>query len=106
MPNRTMLKRLSNTFLSLLAALLLTLMATACGGDDDHAHGEDTHTHAEEEAHEHGEDTHTHAATAADTAGTYVDSTGAFFDDDPQDHHEADAQGEAHAHGEDTHTHD
>ena len=72
--------------------LLLIVGLSACQQDNSHAAGED---------HEHGPDTHTHAEPmTADTAGTYVDSTASFFD---EDEHTADAD---HEHGPDTHTHD
>ena len=94
-----MLQRCFNTILPVLTALLLAVGTAACGGDEP---GAATHTHEGEEAHEHGEDTHTHEAVAADTAGTYVDTTGTFFEDEP----EAAPDEEAHEHGEDTHTHE
>ena len=79
-------------FLYLSTLLLLIVGLSACQQDPSHAAGED---------HEHGPDTHTHAEPmAADTAGTYVDSTAAFFD---EDEHAADGD---HEHGPDTHTHD
>lgn len=97
----TILTRCCTLALPFCTALLLVLGTAACGGADP-AHGPDTHTHAAEgEDHAHGEDTHTHEPMAADTAGTYVDTTGAFFEDEP-----ADADSTDHEHGEHTHTHD
>ena len=81
-------------------AVVLLLSAAACG-DESHEHGAETHTHQAEEAHAHGEGTHTHEATA-DTAGTYVDTTNAFFEAEP----DSSGEGGDHAHGPDTHTHD
>jgi hypothetical protein len=77
-------------------------MAGAACTPDDPEQSAATPTTAGEEAHEHGEDTHTHPATAADTAGTYVDSTNAFFGDAP-DRAQEDAD---HEHGPETHTHE
>lgn len=99
------------TALPLLVALFLALGTAACAGDD-HEHGADTHTHeeaaqAEADDHEHGEGTHTHDAMVADTAGTYVDTTGAFFKEDTPpagDDHEHGA--ESHTHGGEAHSHD
>ncbi len=74
-------------FFSLITVLLM-LVFSACGQD---------HAHVEAEAHEHGPDSHTHGeAVATDTAGTYVDSTAAFFGEDDDDHE----------HGPETHEHD
>lgn len=92
--------------LTFMMVLLAITLISACGN---------SHTHAEEEAHEHGPETHTHSEVA-DTAGTYVDSTAAFFGDEGHEHgpethehdgdeaHESDDDG--HAHGPETHEHD
>ena len=78
-----------------LAATLIVFGA-ACHGED-HAQVPAMQTQELAEPHEHGADTHTHdTALAADTAGTYVDSTGQFFDAEPAEHE----------HGPETHTHD
>ena len=86
-----------NRFLSFLSVLVLSGALAACGG---------SHTHDGSEDHEHGDDTHTHEAAPADTAGTYVDSTGAFFNADSDSLHEAHEEEGDHEHGEETHSHD
>ena len=69
-----------------VAIVLLVFTISACQPNPSHNAADD---------HEHGPNTHTHdEPIVADTAGTYVDSTSAFFDEDE------------HEHGEDTHTHD
>lgn len=86
-------------FTFLITLVFLTLFS-ACSNN--------SHSHAAEEDHEHGPDTHTHdEPVAADTAGTYVDSTSAFFDNEAaegEDHHEG--EDADHEHGPETHTHD
>ena len=53
--------------------------------------------------HEHGPDTHTHdAPVSADTAGTYVDTTSTFFENEVAPAEETQTE---HSHGADTHTH-
>lgn len=77
------------TLFSLFFALGLSLSLTSCqSGEEDHAHGPDTHTHDDA------------PAAKADTAGTYVDSTSTLFDEA-----EAAATDDDHEHGEDSHTH-
>lgn len=71
---------------------LLALSLTACGGSSS-----ESSAHVEDEAHEHSAETHTHER-GADTAGTYTDTTGAFFSDD-------DTTAAGHEHDAETHTH-
>lgn len=99
-PNKETMKL---KILTLASTILLAFTLTACGGNGAEpgesaatAEGAD-HEHAEEADHEHGVGTHTHEA-AADTAGTYADTTGAFFSED-------DSAAADHAHGPDTHEH-
>jgi hypothetical protein len=71
-----------------------------------HEHGDETHTHEhgdQTHTHEHGDHTHTHESLVADTAGTYVDTTGIFFDGVEAGSVATDPD---HEHGPDTHTHD
>ena len=86
----------AKTLTTLVSTMLLALFLAACGGNDPAAQEAGTPA-AEQEDHEHGEGTHTHEMPA-DTAGTYADTTGAFFSE--EDSAEAD-----HAHGSDTHEH-
>ena len=84
----------------LASTLLLAFTLTACGDEaDSQVEGGAAAAAAAEAGHEHGADTHTHEVVA-DTAGTYVDSTGAFFGEG--DAAEADAD---HVHGPETHEH-
>ena len=86
------MQRLFNVLLAI--ALLFTV--AACSNTTSN-----THSHGDGEEHAHGPDTHTHDdVVAADTAGTYVDSTATFFSDG--EGHDSDD----HVHGPDTHTHD
>lgn len=85
------------TLTTLASTMLLAVFMAACGGNDPAAQQAGTPAAAEQEDHEHGEGTHTHEMPA-DTAGTYADTTGAFFSEEDS----ADAE---HAHGSDTHEH-
>lgn len=93
-----MTNRNTVNFFTALLTFVLILGVAACGGSDS-----DTTTQpaAEQDDHEHGEDTHMHEPSAADTAGTYVDTTGAaLFDEEPE------GEDGDHEHGEDSHTHE
>jgi hypothetical protein len=81
-------RRSASKIVWLVAAL--SFFVSACGASQDHEHGPDTHTHEEEAA---------GTAARGDTAGTYVDTTGAFFDDTTG------VRSGDHEHGPDTHTH-
>jgi hypothetical protein len=84
------------TLTTFASTALLALFLTACGGNSS-AREAGSSADPEDEAHEHGAGTHTHEM-GADTAGTYTDTTGAFFSDD-------DTTDAGHEHGADTHTH-
>jgi hypothetical protein len=84
------------TLTTFASTALLALFLTACRGGSQTSDASSS-AHAADEAHDHGADTHTHEM-AADTAGTYADSTGAFFSGQ-------DSTDDGHAHGADTHVH-
>ncbi len=78
------------------AAFCLAFFLTACGGDATET-AAPAATEEEDHGHEHGPESHTHDMTA-DTAGTYADTSGAFFS-------EEDSTSASHEHGPDSHTH-
>lgn len=88
--------RITSGFLAILLSLGLALGTAACGGGDS---GGAAQPAAEQDDHEHGDDTHTHEPAAADTAGTYIDTTGADLFEEQED-------GDDHEHSDSTHTHE
>lgn len=91
-----MMSRILSGFLAILLSLGLVLGTAACGGGEN---GGAVQSATEQADHEHGDDTHTHEPAVADTAGTYVDSTGA-------DHFGEDSDADDHEHSDSSHTHE
>jgi hypothetical protein len=81
-----------------LACLLCILTLTACGGGEDHAHGDGSAPHAHD-----GDDAHPHGA---DGLAQDAPETEALYDDEAEAEVE-DAAAEMHSHGDDhPHAHD
>lgn len=87
---------IAKTLTTFASTALLALSLTACGGNGQ-APDAGSSAHNEDGAHEHGSETHTHDMPA-DTAGTYADTTSAFFSDE-------DSTDSDHQHGAGTHEH-